>query len=140
MRALADAGIETGIAVAPVIPSYSEPDIPALLERAKENGATRAFMTLLRLPTESLREYFVARLEEKLPTKKDRILNQIKRERGGKLNSNEFGSRMSGTTENWRIAVKMFDLHFKRLGFTDYEQTEKIETARSMPVQQNLFE
>lgn len=139
MRALSDAGIVTGIAVAPVIPSYSEPDIPALLERAKENGAKRAFMTLLRLPTESLREYFINRLAEKLPTKKDRILNQIKRERGGKLNSNEFGSRMSGTTENWKIAVKMFDLHFKRLGFVEFEQSEDIET-NDAPVQQKLFE
>lgn len=138
MRALADAGIETGIALAPVIPSYSEPDIPALLQKARENGASRAFMTLLRLPTESLREYFVARLEEKLPTKKDRILNQIKRERSGKLNSNEFGARMSGTTENWQIAVKMFDLHFKKLGFKQYEAPEKADENRE-PVQQSLF-
>ncbi|HEX8638368.1 MAG TPA: hypothetical protein VF692_09915, partial [Pyrinomonadaceae bacterium] len=138
MKTLTDAGIEAGIALAPVIPSYSEADIPALLEKAKENGATRAFMTLLRLPTESLREYFTARLEEKLPTKKDRILNQIKRERGGKLNSNEFGARMSGTTENWRIAVKMFDLHFKRLGFQEFESTEKAE-EKPASGQQSLF-
>lgn len=138
MKTLADAGIEVGIAIAPIIPSYSESDIPALLEKAKENGATRAFMTLLRLPTESLREYFISRLEEKLPTKKDRILNQIKRERGGKLNSNEFGARMSGSTENWRIAVKMFDLHFKRLGFAGFEIVET-KKEQTLPVQQSLF-
>jgi DNA repair photolyase len=138
MKTLAEAGIETGIALAPVIPSYSEADIPALLELAKESGATRAFMTLLRLPTESLREYFIERLKEKLPTKKDRILNQIKRERGGKLNSNEFGARMSGSTENWRMAVKMFDLHFKRLGFADFETTETKE-KQTLPLQQSLF-
>ena len=138
MKILSDAGIETGIAVAPVIPSYSEPDIPALLERAKENGATRAFMTLLRLPTESLRAYFIERLAEKLPTKRDRILHQIMRERGGKLNSNEFGSRMSGTTENWRIAVKMFDLHFRKLGFKAYEAAE-MKKPIDEPVQQSLF-
>jgi DNA repair photolyase len=138
MKTLAEAGIETGIALAPVIPSYSEADIPALLELAKESGATRAFMTLLRLPTESLREYFIERLKEKLPTKKDRILNQIKRERGGKLNSNEFGARMSGSTENWRMAVKMFDLHFKRLGFANFETTETKE-KQTLPLQQSLF-
>lgn len=138
MKTLANAEIEVGIALAPIIPFYSEPDIAALLEKAKENGATRAFMTLLRLPTESLREYFTARLEEKLPTKKDRILNQIKRERGGKLNSSEFGARMCGTTENWRIAVKMFDLHFKKLGFKEYETLpEAVE--KNEPIQQSLF-
>jgi len=126
-------------AVAPIIPGYNESDIPALLEKARENGATRAFMTLLRLPTESLQNYFIARLEEKNPTKKDKILNQIRRERGGKLNSNEFGARMSGTTENWQMAVKMFDLHFKRLGFTEFKQIEKAKTDGA-PIQRKLFE
>jgi DNA repair photolyase len=141
MKILAENGIETGIAIAPVIPSYSEPDIPALLEKARENGASRAFMTLLRLPTESLREYFISRLNERIPTKADRILNQIKRERGGLLNSNEFGARMSGKTENWNIAVKMFDLHFKKLGFREFEESPKAEekTEKSEPVQRSLF-
>ncbi|MCU1290954.1 MAG: repair photolyase [Acidobacteria bacterium] len=142
MKTLSDAGIEVGIALAPVIPSYSESDIPALLEKARENGATRAFMTLLRLPTESLREYFIERLRERIPTKADRILNQIKRERGGKLNSNEFGSRMAGKTENWQIAVKMFDLHFKKLGFKKHEMTRKTEKKVEENIegtQQSLF-
>ncbi|HEX8288419.1 MAG TPA: radical SAM protein [Pyrinomonadaceae bacterium] len=142
MRVLADAGIEVGIALAPVIPSYNEPDIPALLEKARENGATRAFMTILRLPTESLREYFIERLHERIPTKAERILNQIKRERGGRLNSNEFGARMSGKTENWQIAVKLFDLHFKRLGYKKFETVERPEentTENPQPIQQNLF-
>jgi len=139
MKTLAENNISVGIAIAPIIPSYNESDIPALLEKAKENGATRAFMTLLRLPTESLRDYFISRLNEKIPTKAERILNQIKRERGGKLNSNEFGTRMAGATENWQIAVKMFDLHFKRLGFKESESVAKKVSAIELPVQQSLF-
>ena len=139
MKTLAENNISVGIAIAPIIPSYNESDIPALLEKARENGATRAFMSLLRLPTESLREYFISRLRERIPTKADRILNQIKRERGGKLNSNEFGKRMAGETENWQIAVKMFDLHFKRLGFRGFENIRRVEKPIEM-VQPNLFE
>jgi DNA repair photolyase len=138
MRELTDAGIKVGLAAAPIIPSYNDSDIPALLEKARAHGATRAFMTLLRLPTESLREYFVARLEEKIPTKSARILNQLKRERGGKLNSSDFGSRMSGTTENWRLAVKMFELHFKRLGFEPFEEIET-KPEKPLPIQPKLF-
>ena len=138
MKTLAENGIAVGIAVAPIIPSYNESDIPALLEKAKEHGATKAFMTMLRLPTESLQSYFLERLEEKLPTQKEKILHQIQRERGGKLNSNEFGSRMSGKTEKWQIAVKMFELHFKRLGFQSFEADEVIE-EKTEPVQQKLF-
>ncbi|HEY0428525.1 MAG TPA: radical SAM protein [Pyrinomonadaceae bacterium] len=138
MRTLAENKINVGIAIAPIIPSYNESDIPALLEKAREHGATRAFMTMLRLPTESLREFFVSRLEERLPTKKDKILHQIQRERGGKLNSSEFGSRMSGKTEQWQMAVKMFDLHFKRLGFKKFEARE-IAEENAEPIQQKLF-
>jgi DNA repair photolyase len=139
MKTLADAGISVGIAVAPIIPTYNDSDIPALLQRARECGATRAFMTMLRLPTESLQTYFISRLQENAPTKADKILNQIKRERGGKLNNSEFGTRMSGKTEQWQLAVKMFDLHYKRLGFGQYETEPKV-IENQLPVQQSLFE
>ena len=43
MKKLADAGIRVGIGVAPVIPGYNDSDIPLLLEKARENGATKAF-------------------------------------------------------------------------------------------------
>lgn len=138
MRVLAENNIAVGIAIAPIIPTYNDSDIPALLEKAREHGATRAFMTMLRLPTESLQNYFVTRLEEKLPTKSGKILNQIKRERGGKLNSSDFADRMKGMTEQWQMAVKMFDLHFKRLGFLEFEPLEKDE-KKIEPVQQSLF-
>ena len=137
MKIMADAGIPVGIAIAPIIPGYNESDIPALLQKARDCGATRAFMTMLRLPTESLQNYFTARLNEKIPTKADKIFNQIKRERGGKLNSSEFGNRMKGKTENWNMAVKMFDLHYKRLGFG---RSEIKRDNHTLPVQQNLFD
>ena len=35
MKEIADAGITVGIGVAPVIPGYTESDIPGLLERAQ---------------------------------------------------------------------------------------------------------
>jgi DNA repair photolyase len=139
MKKLADAGISVGIAVAPIIPTYNDADIPALLQKARDCGASHAFMTMLRLPTESLQSYFVSRLHENAPTKADKILNQIKRERGGRLNSSNFGERMSGKTEQWQLAVKMFDLHYKRLGFGQ-ERTETRITKNKLPLQQSLFE
>lgn len=137
MKTLADAGIPVGIAVAPVMPNYNTSEIPALLQKARESGATQAFMSMLRLPTESLQNYFVARLKERIPTKADKILNQIKRERDGKLNSSAFNERMKGKTENWNLAVKMFDLHYKRLGFGEIKPAAK---QSDLPVQRNLFD
>jgi len=139
MKELASAGILVGIAIAPIIPGYNESDIPGLLQKARECGATEAFMTMLRLPTESLQNYFVSRLKEYAPTKANKILNHIKRERGGKLNNSTFGERMSGKTEQWNLAVKMFDLHYRRLGFGQ-NRFERANEILQTPIQQSLFE
>ena len=64
MADLAAAGIKVGIGIAPVIPLSN--DLPVLLKRAKEAGATLAFINMLRLPG-SVAPYFQERLYEKLP-------------------------------------------------------------------------
>src|SRR5205809_5948755 len=84
MADLAAAGIPVGIGIAPVIPGLTN-DIPELLKRAKEAGATHAFMSMLRLPG-SVAPYFEQRLREELPTKADRILHRIRDVRVWKFN------------------------------------------------------
>ncbi|HKO95620.1 MAG TPA: radical SAM protein [Pyrinomonadaceae bacterium] len=120
MSDLADAGIRVGIGIAPVIPGLSS-DLPILLKRAKEAGATLAFINMLRLPG-SVAPYFEERLYEKLPTKADRVLNRIREARDGKLNSSQFGERMRGKGEYWAAIERLFRIHSERLGFN---QTEK---------------
>ncbi|HKP47388.1 MAG TPA: radical SAM protein, partial [Pyrinomonadaceae bacterium] len=81
MADLAAAGIPVGIGIAPIIPGLTT-DIPELLERAKECGATMAFVNMLRLPG-SVAPYFQEKLREKLPTKADRIMNRVREARDG---------------------------------------------------------
>lgn len=138
MKTLTDAGIKVGIGIAPVILGYNESDIPKLLEKARENGATKAFMSLVHFDSDSILEYFIEKLYEKIPTKADKIINTLKRERGGNLRHRNMKERNTGNTEVWQTAVKMFDLHFKRLGFEKFERVEKIE-KEVLPVQQSLF-
>jgi DNA repair photolyase len=116
MRELHEAGIPVGLAIAPVIPSLNDSHIPDLLKRARDAGARSAFMNMLRLPG-SVAPYFEGRLRQTLPTKAERILNHIKEERGGELNSSEFGTRMRGKSKQWAVAVQLFKLHCERLGF-----------------------
>lgn len=137
METLADAGIEVGIGIAPVIPTYNDSDIPALLEKARNCGATKAFINLIHFDSDSIEEYFVQKLKEKLPTKADKIINALKRERGGKLRHKTYAER-SGKTEQWQTAVRLFDLHYRRLGFKRFESIEKPE-EKSLPVQRRLF-
>src|SRR5438132_6175786 len=117
MKTLADAGIQVGIGIAPTIPGLST-DIPGLLQRAKDCGATKAFINMLRLPG-SVAPYFEQRLREKLPTKADRILNRIRDARGGKLNSSVFHDRMHGKGQYWDALAKLFDVYARRFGFTE---------------------
>jgi DNA repair photolyase len=137
METLAKAGIEVGIGIAPIIPTYNDADIPLLLEKARNAGATRAFINLIHFDSDSIEDYFVQKLKEKLPTKADKILNALRRERGGRLRHRNYAER-SGKTEQWQTAVKLFDLHFRRLGFTKFRHIEKTE-ENPPPNQPRLF-
>lgn len=138
MRRLSDEGVKTGLALAPVIPGYNDADIPALLEKARENGAVKAFMSLIHIDTDSIEEYFVKKLREKLPTKTDRILNHIRREKSGRLQHKNFRERNRGKTEQWEVARRLFELHGRRLGFEKFEPAAEPE-KKSLPVQRRLF-
>jgi len=137
MKTLADAGIKVGIGIAPVILGYNDSDIPTLLEKAKQHGATKAFINLIHIDSDSIEEYFVQNLREKLPTQAEKIINQQKRERGGTLRHKTFADR-AGKTEKWDATVKLFNLHFKRLGFEKFTEREKTQET-ILPVQQKLF-
>ncbi|MFN0138690.1 MAG: radical SAM protein [Pyrinomonadaceae bacterium] len=144
MREIADAGITVGIGIAPVIPGYNESDIPGLLEKAKDCGATRAFMSMLHLDTDSIEEYFVQKMHERLPpTRVAKIINTIKRERGGTLRHSTYKERDQGKTEQWDMTVKLFNFHAERLGFNQRpkiaEADPEDKTAAAMPAQQRLF-
>jgi DNA repair photolyase len=139
MVELAAAGVPVGVGIAPIILSYNDSHIPEILKRSKESGATRAFMTMLRLPG-SVKDYFVDRLREDMPTKADRIINRIREARGGKLNSSEFGERMKGDSEQWRVVEQVFELHCKRLGFNQGRRSKRPNTFRRPNPQGSLFE
>jgi DNA repair photolyase len=141
MKTLAAAGIQVGIGIAPTIPGLST-GIPGLLQRAKDCGATKAFINMLRLPG-SVAPYFEKRLREKLPTKADRVLNRIRDARGGRLNSSVFGERMRGKGQYWEAQHKLFEVYSKRLGFNEHrvgsERHTRINTFRRPSPQGSLF-
>ncbi|HEV8369156.1 MAG TPA: radical SAM protein [Pyrinomonadaceae bacterium] len=139
MAELARAGITVGIGIAPVIPGLSS-DIPVLLKRAKDAGASFAFISMLRLPG-SVAPYFEERLREKLPTRADRVLNRIREAREGKLNSSVFGERMRGKGQYWEATERLFKIHSQRLGFNKKPEhkTAATTTFRRPTAQPSLF-
>ena len=144
MEAVANAGIPVGVGIAPVIPGYSESDIPKVLERAYNCGARSAFMNMIHFDTDSILDYFLQKLHERVsPTRAQKIINTIKRERGGNLRHRSFTERGAGKTEQWEATKRLFEFHYKRLGFgrRRAEETASLEIVeeKTEAVQQKLF-
>jgi DNA repair photolyase len=142
MRRLADAGVSTGVMVAPIIPGLNDVDIPELLERARDAGARRASMTLLRLPAE-VRPVFEERIAEHFPDRARKIRNGILAVKNGTLNRSAFGERFEGTGARWEAIRSLFQLHCQRLGLRGEELPSELEpetTFRRPEKQRRLFE
>lgn len=140
LRLLTEAGVTTGVAIAPVIPGLNDSHIPEILERAAEAGATRAFIVLLRLPAE-LAEVFEVSIRQAMPDRADRILNAVREMRGGKLNNARFGSRMTGDGPRWQIIRSLFHTTCKRLGLNDHVGAgSAVGLEKAGSLQGSLFE
>ena len=112
---LAQAGIDVGVYIAPVIPGLSDADIPSILEAAHAAGARRAGFVFLRLPG-SVKQVFEERIRAALPLRADRILNRVRDARGGKLYDSRFGIRGRGEGTYAEAARALFDSTVRRLG------------------------
>ena len=123
LRILSEAGVPTGVAVAPVIPGLNDDQIPEILQRARDAGAERTFTILLRLPGEA-REVFEQRLRANLPLRADKVMHALDDARRAQGTTRiEFGERMRGRGPRWDLIQDTFTLHARRLGFerTDEE-------------------
>jgi DNA repair photolyase len=129
---LAEAGLEVGVNVAPMIPGLGDEDMPKILEAAKDAGATHAGFVFLRLPG-SVKQVFEERLREVMPLRADKILHKIRDARGGKLYDSRFGVRGKGEGVYAEQAKALFDTTCRRLGLDSrhgYEE-EDYEPQRS---------
>ena len=141
IRQLADAGIPTSVNVAPIIPGLNDSQMVEVLERAKEAGAQRAGMILVRLPKEVL-PVFLERLDEAFPQRAGKVRRAILDMRGGKMNDADFGSRMEGKGPRWDAISNLFELTARRLGLATWGQgdtREEAPTFRRPKAQRELF-
>jgi DNA repair photolyase len=115
IRALADAGVPVGVMAAPMIPGLNDHEMEAILEAAKEAGATRAGFTVLRLPLE-IKDLFQEWLKQHRPDRAERVLSLIRQMRGGALYQSDFGLRMRGEGPIAQLLSARFSAAVKRLG------------------------
>lgn len=120
IETLAKAGIPVGVNIAPVIPGLNDSEIPVILKRAADMGATSAGYVPVRLP-HSVKDLFCNWLEENFPEKRKKVLHAIQDIRGGNLYTAEFGSRMTGEGERAMQIHNVFQLFSRKFGLQKKE-------------------
>lgn len=116
IRRLSEAGIPTGVMFAPVIPAVNDAEMEAVLAAAREAGAQRAGMVLLRLPHE-VAPIFRDWLDTHLPERAEHVMSLVRQARGGCDYDARFGQRQSGTGAWAQLVGQRFDLAARKLGF-----------------------
>jgi len=129
--ALAEAGVPTGIMVAPVIPALTDAEMEAIMAAARRAGAQTASWVLLRLPLE-IKDLFVEWLEAHAPDRAKHVMSLVQQTRGGKAYDAGFGTRMRGTGEYAALLKKRFEVASRRLGYSSTERF-RLDTGRFRP-------
>ena len=116
VQALTQAGVPTGVLVAPVIPALNDRDMEAVLERAAAAGANMAGYTVLRLPWE-LKALFREWLAIHVPQRAEHVMSLVRQMNGGRDYDSDFRSRMRGQGPFAQLLRRRFEVACRRHGF-----------------------
>ncbi len=117
LQTLSEAGIPTGVMVAPIVPQLTDGELEKVLEQAASRGARSAAYVMLRLPRE-VSEIFTEWLQCHYPLKASHVLNTVRDMREGKINDSNFGSRMTGKGAYASMIAQRFQLYCKKVGLS----------------------
>ncbi|MFM2391789.1 MAG: hypothetical protein RLZZ437_3344, partial [Pseudomonadota bacterium] len=95
IRALAGAGVPVRVQVSPLIPALTDHELEAVLQAARDAGATHATSIPLRLPQEVaglFRDWIFAQF----PDRAQRVMGRVRELHGGRDYDAAFGVRMTG--------------------------------------------
>jgi DNA repair photolyase len=116
IRQLRDAGVPTGVMVAPIIPGLNDHEVPKILEASAKAGAQFAGYTIVRLPW-AVAPLFEHWLEEHFPERKEKILGRIRDLRGNnRLNNSQWHTRMTGEGIFAEQIASLFEVGCRRTG------------------------
>jgi DNA repair photolyase len=139
IRKLSEAGVPTGVMIAPVIPGLTDHEMPAILEAAYEAGARSAGFVALRLP-HAVKELFADWLGRYFPDRKEKVLNRLRDLHDGKLYDSSYGSRMRGHGAFADQMETMFDIATRRLKMNEQRFPLSASSFRNIAARQlDLF-
>jgi DNA repair photolyase len=132
VQTLSEAGVPTGVMMAPIIPGLTDHEIAPLLEAAARHDARWARYVMLRLP-HGLRELFQRWLEKHEPARRAKVMQRLRemhgatfydsnwshRQRGRGVFADEIASRFEHSARRHGLHAPPPELsvdHFRRLG------------------------
>ncbi|MGH8114502.1 MAG: PA0069 family radical SAM protein [Rhodanobacteraceae bacterium] len=113
---LAEARVQVGVLVAPVIPALNDRDMETVLERAAGAGACSAGYTVLRLPWE-LKTLFREWLAIHVPQRAEHVMSLVRQMNGGRDYDSDFRTRMRGQGPFAELLRRRFEVACNRHGF-----------------------
>ena len=121
VKALSAAGIPTFVSISPIIPSITDHEMEAIIERAADAGARAVFFIPVRLPHE-VAPLFRAWLDTHFPDRAAKVMATIQSLRGGRDNDPDFHTRMQGQgawaqllRTRFRLATRRYGLEGERI-------------------------
>ncbi len=132
IRRLAEAGIETRIMAAPMIPALTDHEIEAILSAGKEAGAIAASWVMLRLPRE-VSALFRDWLAAHFPDRAGRVMARLREMHGGREYDPEWGRRMRGTGPYAQMMAARFDRATRALGLNEKRPALDVAQFRVPP-------
>lgn len=130
LKALSEAGIPSGVLVAPIIPALTDYEMEAILETCVQAGAQWAGYVLLRLPLE-VKDLFKEWLETHESGKSEHVLSLLRQSHGGKEYEARFGERMRGKGSYAEMIAQRFRLACQRLGLN--KQHSRLDVMQFRP-------
>ena len=130
LQALHEAGVPTGVLVAPIIPALTDSEMEAILETCSQAGAQWAGYVLLRLPLE-VKDLFKEWLETHEPGKREHVLSLLRQSHGGKEYEALFGERMRGKGSYADMIAQRFRLACQRLSLN--KQHSQLDVTQFRP-------
>ena len=118
IRKLTEAGIPTGVMVAPVIPAINDNEIERILGACKDAGAREAGYVLLRMPLE-IKQLFREWLATEFPDRAKRVISILQGMRGGKDYDARWFERQKGSGPYASQIAQRFKLALRRLGLNE---------------------
>lgn len=126
LKTLTEAGIPTGVMIAPVIPALNDHHLEKIITQAYENGASQASYVFIRLPLE-LTTLFEEWLQQHYPLKAKHVMSIIKQSRGGSHYQFAFGQRMRGEGVFSDLLANRFKHCCQKLGIST-ERLSSLDT------------